>query len=136
MLNHMMRMHIPDGCKYRCKRCKRNLPNKTSFRNHRCKGRTIPCPSTSSQRDRIPCDTCGKIVSRDAMKTHQLAFHSSGTTHLCRACYKCFSNANDLALHQKQCKKKLYREKESPCDVCGKVLATPRCMQTLFTKEF
>lgn len=66
------------------------------------------------------------------MKTHQLAFHSTGI-NLCRSCYKCFSNPNDLNLHREQCETKMKRDVASPCEICGKILANPRGMQTLFS---
>lgn len=75
----------------------------------------------------------GKIVTRGAMKTHQLALHSPGTIY-CRDCFKVFGNTDELHSHRKQCKSKLKKEesnKESPCHVCGKILASRRGMQTI-----
>lgn len=90
-----------------------------SQQNHLCRGKR----QNIEQSMLLPCESCGKVLSRGAMKTHHTIFHSAPGTHFCRTCFKIFPSVDTLSAHREQCILKS-RTKPNPCNFCGKILAS------------
>lgn len=114
---HMVMKHAPGGHSLKCKSCKTIFLQESSLQSHKCKGRN------TSYKDLVPCECCGKIVSRGALKTHQIAFHSPPGTIFCRTCFKIFPSDAELLAHRPRCKKVKFQSPRE-CKSCGKVMSS------------
>lgn len=125
LLAHMRRKHDPDVDRFKCKTCSHIFMRELSLRQHQCKGR--PKGTTSAiYTERIPCEICGKLVSRGHIDSHRIALHSEPNTIYCRICFKVFNTVDERNRHHAECYAK--KNMKCSCGICGAVLSSARTL--------
>lgn len=118
---HMsVKHHASDEIKLKCNTCGNTFIQELALQNHKCKLR--------ASRSLMPCETCGKVLTRGALSIHQIAFHSPPGTIYCRSCYKVFATVDQLNVHIDQCKTKANNERPSHCNICDKQFASAKAL--------
>lgn len=137
--NSLLRKHIQavhSECqKFDCKSCCAVFMKKSSYNNHFCTNRL---QRSKKKAERLPCETCGKLLcNKTALQKHKVFFHSKPGTLFCSLCALLFCSLQELSVHRTNCqlKRKMLRYKRHECNLCDFIAKTQISLREHITKN-
>lgn len=123
---------IKKGSLFHCGICDRKFKERRYVKSHLAGKHSIGTLIESKLRglERIACDTCGKLVRRHSMKSHNLNLHQKAIRAECDICGMKFTDKQRVKSHLKVHIPVEHRKEHFECDICQRTFTTLASLRT------